>query len=59
MPDLDGLALTKAIKSDPAIASTRLVLMTPRGRAATRQSYGRRIRDSWSSRSAINRWWIA
>ena len=31
MPDLDGLALTKAIKSDPAIASTRLVLMTPRG----------------------------
>ncbi|MDB6128565.1 MAG: sensor hybrid histidine kinase [Verrucomicrobia bacterium] len=33
MPEMDGLALAQAIKADPAIASTRLIALTPKGRA--------------------------
>ena len=43
MPDLDGLALAKTIRSDPAIESTRLVLMTlrgPRGNTAILRAAG-------------------
>jgi len=29
MPEMDGMALAKAIRSDPLIASTRLVILTP------------------------------
>jgi two-component system, sensor histidine kinase and response regulator len=32
MPEMDGFELTRAIKTDPAIAGTRLVLLTSRGK---------------------------
>ena len=31
MPDMDGMALARAIKADPAIAGIRIVMMTPFG----------------------------
>ena len=33
MPGMDGLELARAIQADPAIAATRLILLTPFGRA--------------------------
>jgi len=38
MPEMDGVQVAKAIKSDPQIASTRLVLLTSRGQRGTAES---------------------
>ena len=35
MPGTDGLALARAIRADPALAATRLILLTPYGRTPT------------------------
>jgi two-component system, sensor histidine kinase and response regulator len=37
MPEMDGMTLAKAIKSDPAIASTRLIILTSMGYMHTQE----------------------
>ena len=41
MPETDGLALAQAIKADPALASTRLVLLTPFGKTPPSEELAR------------------
>ncbi|MCX5796707.1 MAG: response regulator, partial [Elusimicrobia bacterium] len=40
MPQMDGLALARAVRGDPALAGVRLVLMSPLGRASTAEELG-------------------
>ena len=41
MPEVDGLALARAIKAEPEIASTRLVLLTPFGKTPPSEELAR------------------
>jgi PAS domain S-box-containing protein len=61
--DIDGLSLARAIKGDPAIAATRLVLLTTRGhpigaeeqhRAGIRQSRPKPVRQSQLFDALVN-----
>jgi PAS domain S-box-containing protein len=63
MPGIDGLGLARAIKGDPAIATTRLVLLTTRGeplgaeelqRAGILRSYLKPVRQSQLFNALIN-----
>jgi len=47
MPRMDGLALAHAIRSDPALAKTRLLLMSPVGQSAASAARHRREFDAW------------
>src|SRR5208282_4405554 len=47
MPGLDGPALARAIRSDPALAKTRLLLMSPVGKSATSAARRRKDFDGW------------
>jgi DNA-binding response OmpR family regulator len=47
MPEMDGRALARAIRSDPALAKTRLLLMSPVGESATVAARLRMDFDGW------------
>ncbi len=47
MPAMDGAALARAIRSDPALAKTRLLLMSPVGESATCAARCRKDFDGW------------
>ena len=47
MTDLDGAALARTIRSDPALAKTRLLLMSPVGESAATTSRRREDFDGW------------
>ena len=40
MPGMDGLALARAVRADPALAATRLILLTPFGKAVAADTPG-------------------
>ena len=37
MPEMDGLAIARAIKTDPALAATRLIMLTPFGKTLNQE----------------------
>jgi two-component system, sensor histidine kinase and response regulator len=48
MPEMDGLTLARAIKSDPALAGTRLIVLTSFRQAFSPDSFDSRGRPrSW------------
>ena len=47
MTDLDGAALARAIRSDPTLAKTRLLLMSPVGESAATTARRREDFDGW------------
>jgi len=47
MPGMDGPALAHAIRSDPVLANTRLLLMSPVGESATSAARRREDFDGW------------
>jgi DNA-binding response OmpR family regulator len=47
MPGMDGAALARAIRSDPALAKTRLLLMSPVGESASNAARCREDFDGW------------
>ena len=47
MTDMDGAALARAIRSDPALAKTRLLLMSPVGESAATTARRREDFDGW------------
>ena len=44
---MDGAALARAIRSDPALAKTRLLLMSPVGESAAAAARRRKDFDGW------------
>jgi signal transduction histidine kinase len=51
MPEMDGLTLARAIKADPAIAGTRLIVLTSLGHAISAAE----LKKSVSTRTSSNR----
>jgi CheY-like chemotaxis protein len=47
MPEMDGAALAHAIRSDPSLAKTRLLLMSPVGESAACTARRRKNFDGW------------
>jgi len=47
MPGMDGPALAQAIRSDPALSKTRLLLLSPVGESATSAAHHRKDFDRW------------
>ena len=47
MPGMDGSALARAIKSDPVLSATRLLLMSPVGESAASAASRRKDFDGW------------